>query len=298
MLFSCEPRKSIRLKNRREFFFMDIKIAICFFGITRSLTHTIGSIDENILAPACELGEVRIFAHFFRQATIDNLRSGEEGPLKQNEHNLLASDWLKLEDPNHCIREHGFEALKSFGDSWNDGFSSLRNLIHQLHSMKQVTDVALDWSPDLVLFVRPDLIYHDNLGPEIAKAMKCKAPAVTLPNWQNWHGGYNDRFAICRGKAAAGIYGGRVTELKEFCVKTDSPVHSERLLSFVLENAGIKPSLMSARASRVRANGIVKRENFSGPTLSAMRIGVSKVIKTTGLKSFVMRVRQTFSSDE
>jgi hypothetical protein len=43
------------------------KIAICIFRITRSLTFTIQNIVENVITPARELGEVKIFLHFFDQ---------------------------------------------------------------------------------------------------------------------------------------------------------------------------------------------------------------------------------------
>jgi len=268
-----------------------MKVAICFFGITRSLTHTIGSIETNILSPARASAEVRIFAHFYRQTIIENPRSGENGSFNQDEHKLLNADWLKLEDPDHCLEQHAFEELKTFGDSWNDDFRSLRNLVHQLHSIKEVTDAAMEWSPDLILFVRPDLAYHDSLGREIARASKSSEPAVILPNWQQWEGGYNDRFAICRGVSAACVYGRRVTQMRDFCIETSSSLHSERLLRFGLEKNKIKPSFMSVRASRVRATGELKQEQFAGPVTYALRQRIVRAIDFAGLRPFFTRLR-------
>ena len=114
-----------------------MKIAICFRGISRSLTHTIESIRDNVFAPARELGEVKVFTHLFDQKEINNPRTGETGRLDTAEYQLLQSDWLTLEPPGECLAQHRFDALKSFGDPWNDQFSSLRNLIHELHSLKQ-----------------------------------------------------------------------------------------------------------------------------------------------------------------
>lgn len=105
------------------------KIAICFFGITRSLKFTISSIEKNILKPAHALGEVRVFCHFFVQTEIDNPRSGEKGLLRQDEHTLLNPSWLELEEPDQCLAMHGFAELKTWGDSWGDDFRSLRNLV-------------------------------------------------------------------------------------------------------------------------------------------------------------------------
>lgn len=91
------------------------KIAICFFGITRSLSHTVSSIERNVLAPARELGDAAIYSHFFLQRELNNPRSGEQGQLNLDEHRLLPGTWLQLEEPDACLAEHGFGQLKSWG---------------------------------------------------------------------------------------------------------------------------------------------------------------------------------------
>ena len=71
------------------------KIAICFFGITRSLKYTIGSIEENILNPARTLGDVRVFAHFFNQERVENSRSRESTALDRSEYMNIHEDQRK-----------------------------------------------------------------------------------------------------------------------------------------------------------------------------------------------------------
>ncbi|MBE1290330.1 MAG: hypothetical protein GJ679_10055 [Rhodobacteraceae bacterium] len=264
---------------------MDMKIAICFFGITRSLTHTIGSIERNILAPARDLGEVRVFAHFFRQAVIDNPRSGERGTLKQDEHQLLSSDWLELEEPGNCLYERDFEGLKKFGDTWKDDFRSLRNLVHQLHSLDQVTRAALAWNPDIVVFARPDLEYHDNLEPCLQ--VRSAAPLVQLPSWQHWGQGYNDRFAVAMRPSAAMAYGSRIGLAHRFCHEMNRPLHAELLVRYGLETNAVKTKLISARATRVRSNGIWAEESFRHYQLE-------RVLRFPG--SIGQRIKQRFSA--
>ena len=167
----------------------EIRIAICFFGITRSLSHTIESIEKNIFTPARTFGTVRVFAHFFNQKEVQNPRSGESGKFDAKEYTLLNPDWVHLEEPDDCLAIHGFETLKAYGDSWEDGFNSLRNLVHQLHSLNEVTKAASEWAPDIVLFVRPDLFYHSSVGKHIATALKCESASVILPAWQNHKNG-------------------------------------------------------------------------------------------------------------
>lgn len=239
-----------------------MKIAICFFGITRSLNHTIHSIKTNVLEPAKAIGEVKVFAHFFDQERVESKRSREFINLDRTEHVLLSPDVLRLEKPYKCIDLYDFEGLKSFGDTRRDGFQSLRNLVHALHSLKSVTEIALDWNPDLVVFVRPDLEYHDSLFDSLTTAALTKGDYIFIPNWQHWRGGLNDRFAICTSANSAKAYGTRADAMLSYCQHFGEALHSESLNRYALENENIGIRFMDVRASRVRAGGCVKNEIF------------------------------------
>lgn len=242
-------------------------MAICFFGITRSLSHTITSIRQNVLAPARSKGGVRVYSHFFTQERIVNSRSGEDGPANTEEYRLLESDWLRLEEPESCLALWDFDGLKMHGDFWNTGFSSLRNLVHQLHSLDQVTKAALDDGATTCLFCRPDLRYHDNLAGPIRVALDARKPLVQVPYWQPWTG-LNDRFALCSGRDAIEAYGMRIRQAHQFCEQTSSPLHSERLLRYAIQNAGIPVRTIGARASRVRLDGSQRYEDFAPPLIN------------------------------
>lgn len=242
------------------------KIAVCFFGITRSLRHTIASIEENVLAPARLCGEVKIYAHFFRQKEIDNPRSGEVGELDTEEYRLLNPDWLQLEEPDTCLSRWNFEAIKGYGDHyyWNDGFRSMRNLMHQLHSLHEATGAVLADDADLCLFCRPDLRYHDSLGRHIQRGTKARHDLVQVPYWQPWHG-LNDRFAIVTGREAIAAYGQRILLAQEFCQLGPQPLHAESLLKYAISKAGVRVKKFPERASRVRLDGTQAREIFNYP---------------------------------
>lgn len=264
---------------------MGLRIALCFFGITRSLRYTLSSIEAQALHPARTAGEARIYAHFFLQHRIDNPRSGEVGLLDLDEHRLLRPDWLALEEPDTCLATWDFEGLKRPGDFWQDDFVSLRNLVHQLHSLDRVTRAARAGGADICLFLRPDLRYHDSLAPAIRRAQRALdagTPLVQLPWWQAWNG-CNDRFAIAAGDAAIAAYGGRAAQLAAFCTETGGPVHSERLLAYALRRADIPVRTIGARASRVRLDGNVRYEDFLPPHLSALRRGLrDRLVRLTG----------------
>lgn len=241
---------------------MSRKVAICFFGITRSLNYTHTSIEANVLAPARKLSSPKVYAHFFLQKEIDNPRTGEKGQLDHEQHRLLPIDWLKLEDPDRCLGQWNFEGLKAWGDSWGDDFRSMRNLIHQLHSLYVVTEAALADGAEVCLVCRPDLLYHDSLDPVLARALRTKGDCVFLPFWQGYRG-LNDRFAICVGPKAIAAYGQRILMAEAYCRERGVALHSERLLAFSLKKVGVRVQLIGARATRVRMNAAQFEEDFS-----------------------------------
>lgn len=240
----------------------DLKIAICFYGITRSLRHTIGSIKTNLIEPADKFGTVKTFAHFFDQDRVENPRSKESEQLDKNEFELLKADCVQLEQPDLCLDLLNFEALKTFGDARRDGFNSLRNLVHALHSLKQVTEMAAEWRPDIVIFARPDLQYHSSIEPCLKEAMQVTEPTIFIPDWQHWRGGYNDRFSVCVGLEAARVYGTRADQMLTYSETFREPLHSESLLRFVMKRSTSSIRFMSNRATRVRADGRLKKERF------------------------------------
>lgn len=238
-----------------------MKIAVCFRGISRSLSHTIGSIRDNVLAPSRALGEVRIFTHLFDQKTIDNPRSGEKGQLDSAEHRLLESDWLSLEPPGECLEKNHYEKLKTFGDPWNDDFASLRNLIHELHSLKQGWLAAQQWQADAYLFLRPDLLYHQSFQPILESIAGHKKSGLCVPLWQGW-GGCNDRFAIATTVEAARSYAERIDRAVSYCEQSTRPLHAEEFLLDCLARDRIPLWFTTIKGSRVRAHGALAKENY------------------------------------
>ena len=265
------------------------RIAICFFGITRSLKHTIDSIERNVLNPARRSGTVTVLSHFFQQDRIDNPRSGESGALDTEEYRLLPNDWIELEPPETCLERWDFEGLKAHGDYWNDDFRSLRNLVHQQHSLHRVTCAALETDPDLVLFCRPDLHYHDSFEGQITQALKDRLPTVRLPDWEAWRG-RNDRFAIARGTRAIRAYGQRIEVAKKFCLWCEEPLHAERLLAYALRRRLVRVKTFPLRASRTRTNGTVVEESFIPPSWrETMPYAIRRRARFIALKTGTLR---------
>ncbi|RUP83386.1 hypothetical protein C7Y69_02320 [Alteromonas sp. KS69] len=240
---------------------MTVKVAICFFGITRGVSTTYRNIEANIYSSIAALNfEHKVFAHFFEQTRVENNRSGEKGTIDPNDAYLLSPDDIYFEPPELFLADSTYKNVIKFGDFWEDENKSIKNLYHQLYSMASVTDKCLKWQPDIVLFLRPDLHYHDDFRTIIEQASKrIHKNSLALPNWQHC-GGYNDRFAVVTGEEAIVAYGKRFNKMLKFCEETNSPIHSERLVKY--STSAFDVSFIPLRASRVRSDGSEVEELF------------------------------------
>jgi len=238
----------------------DLRIAIVFFGITRSLRFTLDSITRNVIAPARALtANVGLFGHFYHQDKIHNPRSGESGPLDPEEYRLLPLDRIELEPPGKCLADYPVEDLMRNGDFWKDKFRSFSNLVHQLHSLHRASLLAKTSRPDIVIFARPDLHYLNPVSPWLRDLAEDPAPKVLVPDWAQW-GGLNDRLALVRGADSIAAYGLRAGVMLDYCAD-GSMLHSEQLLKHALTGHAVR--MIPLHASRVRSDGRVVIEDFS-----------------------------------
>jgi hypothetical protein len=236
-----------------------LRIAVVFFGITRSLRFTLDSITRNVIAPARALGtEVGLFGHFYDQNRINNPRSGEVGPLDREEYRLLALDKVERELPGLCFADYPIEELMLNGDFWKNNFRAFRNLVHQLHSLHRATLMAQAYRPDIVVFARPDLCYLNSIAPWLQDLAQDPAPQVLVPDWAQWNG-LNDRLALVRGADAIAAYGHRAKVMLEYCAD-GRMLHSEQLLKHALRDH--RTRMIPLYASRVRSTGLVVVEDF------------------------------------
>jgi len=257
-----------------------MRIGIAFFGLPRNSDRTFASLEEQILAPAARFGEFFPCYHFYEQTEVINPRSGENGALNPRQYLPFRAFDGVLESPAGVPEAWGLTEIAAHGDAWGDDCRSLRNLLLQLHSLRMVTLRLQAAEPDLVLFVRPDLHYHQSFEPALRAMSARLAPrTVWLPFWQ-WAGGYNDRFAIC-GRDAFMAYGTRILKIQEYLsAHPGRPLHAERFLRFALDREMIAVRRLDISASRVRVNGDEVSEDFSSVQLNRLvRWGGREVLK-------------------
>jgi hypothetical protein len=239
---------------------------IGFFGLTRSLPHTAGAIRTGFYEPLQRANIKTIRAgHFNLPTTITNPRSGEFGIIPDRaECGLLGLDICWVEPQSHATIDAEFEAAHAFPDTFGDQYRSLANLCHQLHSLERLwtmLELIGVTENDLVLLLRPDLLYLDAFDPAIHLAPLMDGTAdLIVPGWQSW-GGLNDRFAFCSGRAAR-LYATRIRLFADACLAMGG-MHAETFLRFIAQRHGLKIASTDLRAIRVRANGQIAENDIS-----------------------------------
>jgi hypothetical protein len=236
-----------------------MRIAICFFGITRNFSkYTLDSIERCLFAEVarCDPHFTR-FAHFNKIAEVSSKRSREAGvPVDPDEFKLLNCKVAEQTDQQEVDRqiESDFQYLKQFGDLWHDDFGSLKNLLRQFYSLNAVTELLVrNQEPfDLVIFSRVDVRYESPVEIPVIHSRTLFTP------WFDKYRGLNDRFAMGDFETMV-TYGRRQSMIRQYCEETKRPLGAEQYLLWYAKKKGLQMrDLTSMNFSRVRANGTVR----------------------------------------
>ena len=240
-----------------------MKVAVCFWGLARSLDYTISSIEENLFQPLREAGiEYSIFLHTYTlYRSYSNPRAGESGiQLKNTAWKQLQPTASIIEKQDRLDLQLHLEDYRSKGDPWGDEataklkpFETLNNHVRALWSLHQVTTL---WETsgqtfDAIIYARPDVLYLRRLNTQWLR--DCKDSECLIPNFHLTNG-CNDRFAIGK-PSVMKLYGHRFQDALE--VSKQMQLHSEQYLSQVLSYHSIQIRLIPFFFRRIRADGTV-----------------------------------------
>jgi hypothetical protein len=250
-----------------------MRCLIGFFGITRSVRHTARAIHANFYAPLREAGLTTMRAgHFNLPERIDNPRSGESNIVTdRSESELLGLDLCWVEPQTASAITAEYDVARGFPDAFGDQYRSLANLCHQLHSLERLWSLLQLLGPaddDIVLLLRPDLLYLDRLDPTTHLApLRQGRTDLIVPGWQAW-GGLNDRFAFCTVRTAR-VYATRRRLFVDACREMRG-MHAEMFLHFVASCYRLRVGLTDLRAVRVRGDGRIAANDAPMLALGAM----------------------------
>ena len=236
------------------------KVAICFFGLTRSLNYTMPSIKTNILKVLQDNNiAYDIYLHTYDLTHISNKRSEEQNcPLDTEEWKLLNPIAHKITNQATFDANFNWKVLKQQGDFWKDGFNSTRNAIRQLNSLKEVTSLWLDKPRyDSYIYLRPDLLYVNPIDIDDIINHISANNIIVIPRWGNYRGGLNDRIAYGSYDVMK-IYGTRIDYIQQHYRRKlgamKKPYHSERYLTLILNKFRFIIHKCNLMGIRIRAN--------------------------------------------
>ena len=240
-----------------------VNVAVAFYGITRSLKHTIKSIQKNILDVLRDNNfEVDIYQHTYSLSSdYINPRAKERINAKNidnDEYKLLNPDYFERQDQNEIKTQLKLREYRKHGDPWKSKFCSLDNYILGSYSKFRVTDMIEKNAKEYkyVFFVRPDCLYLNKLP---VGSIKLADTHVVIPNFHLFgKHKMNDRFAITN-KDTYIIYGKIFTRLLGLSKKHS--LHSETILGLVLKSKKIKVARVKFTFARIRMNG--KKNGFA-----------------------------------
>lgn len=220
------------------------KVAILFFGLTRSLEKTIDSIKENLFTPLNDnLIHYDIFIHTYKIfGPYNNIWSHEHTYNYNNEDvvTILNPTYFIFDNQETIVNSIDFnEYYKNLGN-WA-GFTNemtqylIKNMCLALYSKKQITllfdknindyDYAIIIRPDTKLYNKIDVNYFNELNDN----------NIIIPE-QDWYNGCNDR--MCIGKPhIISYYGKLFDELKTY--SENKSINSEVFLMDKLNERSI-----------------------------------------------------------
>ena len=174
-------------------------IAIGFFGITRSLKHTIKSIHEKVFDVFKENNiEYHIFIHTFHLTNYKNIRTGEVvNDIDNEEYKLLNAHYIQIDNQEEIKQNINMSLYRTHRDPWNTQYNSVDNFILAQYSKLKLTQMIEETKNNYkyILFMRPDCLYLDKFKIEWFDLINDNS--IVIPNFHlDRLTKFNDRFSI------------------------------------------------------------------------------------------------------
>ena len=231
-----------------------MKIALGFWGITRSLKYTIHSIRQFIIEPLRNRNiEVVIYMHTFSiNSEYNNIRTGEMNiQLDNEEYKLLNPQYIHIDEQDVIKDNINITKYRTCIDPWNTNYNSVDNFICAMYSKNQLVNMIEKSKQhfDYIMFLRPDVKYLHTFPIECLKFVR--ENTICIPNFAKFYN-FNDRFAVTNMNTYK-LYGSLFDELIEYS-KTDV-LHSEKCQQILLTKRNIRIMYIPFFFNRVRFTG-------------------------------------------
>lgn len=233
-----------------------MKIAIAFYGITRSLKYTINSIEESFFNVFKENNiDYDIYIHTYSLNTYENKRTNEiQNDVDNDEYKLLKPTYAQRNNQDDVKKQIDIESYRTYPDPWNTEYNSVDNFILACYSRFQVTNIIKNKNIeyDYILFTRPDCMYPYKFNVEYLRKADNNNIVIPLPP-PSGKPEFNDRFCITNMKTYT-IYGNLFQDL--FNISKERSLHAEQVLEkYLKKHVSIKKIYFPF--ARIRCNGSV-----------------------------------------
>lgn len=234
-----------------------MKIALVFWGLTKSLSITFPNIKNYILDHLKNNNiEYKIFLHtYYFKGYFTDKRTGEENiKLDFEEYKLLNPDYLIIDDQDQVKKSINISDYHKYKYTYN--YQTINNFICALYSQFRITELLEEKNKnekfDFVWYLRPDVLFNNKLPLHWLGWIN--ENRFLVPKFGN-SGGINDRMAIMKINHAKN-YGKRFLRLKDYAERRkDDKIISERFLYAVMYDFKIKK--INYLFKRIRSNGDV-----------------------------------------
>ena len=178
-----------------------IKVALSFFGITRSLKYTIDSINKQILNVFKDENiKFDIFLHTYtiKNSYVNKRTKEKKKDVDNEEYKLLNPTYKQIDVQEDIMKQLDLKKYRSHPDPWRTNYNSVNNYILGCYSKKQLVNL-IERSKNhynYVIFIRPDCLYTQKFNTNFLREVNDKT--ICTPNF-HLYGKYriNDRFSIC-----------------------------------------------------------------------------------------------------
>lgn len=266
----------------------NIKVALCFFGLARSLNYTIESIEKNIFSALKDNGiEYKTFFHTYEMDGMYINKRAKEVITKvdNNQYKLLKPDYFKMDSDKETRSKLNLNSYRSKPDPWGTGYETvdffLLGQYSKTQSYNMIKNSGIDF--DYVIYLRPDMKYLSPLNIRLFTLVTDEI--ICMPDFSLYKG-VNDRFSICNSKNYH-VYGNTFGKLLEY--SKIRPLHSETFLRDLLNSNDIRWIYIHFNFNRVRANRQTVFEHFKKKNSSKLNPTKSVEVKD-GLRNILLNI--------
>jgi hypothetical protein len=238
-----------------------MKVALAFWGLTRSLKQTYPTIQRHIF-DVLKKHDINytVFLHTYYVTTpYTNPRSKEFNlTLDNEEYTLLNAHYVQREDQDAVKQSLNLPQYRTHPDPWNSNYTMVDNFVLAMYSKKQLGKLieSSGESFDYVLFLRPDVQYVNDFSP--AWFQQATSTQLCVPEFHCFSFKFNDRFALATQENAI-KYSQLFNEMLEY--SKHHTLHSETMnYWYVTTKLNLSVAYLPFYFNRVRANGQVSKD--------------------------------------